>query len=299
MNATVQKMHRRMFLSGVAAALLSRSVSGATPADWPVSIENYGALPGQDSTTAIQQALNASPVVWVPPGKVYLVNTLEIPSNRRFIVDGVLRRIANAPSDTYMITNAGSGGNSNIVIEGNGELDGNAVAQTGDRQGLIRLQKPVDCLVRLSKVGNNRYDSRNPVVSGQGCVVFVDAIRSHIVVRNLNLWQREGLYIGGSSSKCSIRDVNALGDGKHSWSAVAISGAGATDNAILDITAENCSASSVVLDSANSQIARIVSRNNRFQNGVNFGHAGKPATGSRGSDILVFNAGHAATSASR
>jgi hypothetical protein len=148
----------------------------------------------------------------------------------------------------------------------------------------------------LSKVGNNRYDSRNPVVSGQGCVVFVDAIRSHIVVRNLNLWQREGLYIGGSSSKCSIRDVNALGDGKHSWSAVAISGAGATDNAILDITAENCSASSVVLDSANSQIARIVSRNNRFQNGVNFGHAGKPATGSRGSDILVFNAGHAATS---
>lgn len=263
------------------------------------NVESFGADRGKDSTAAIQKAIDSSPVVWIPPGNVYLIDTLRIPSNRRLIIDGVLRRIENARSDSYMIVNSnGMDGNSRIVIEGNGELDGNASAQRGDRQGLIRFVNPTNCSVTLQRAGNNRYDSRNPTTSGQGCIVFVNATRSHISVRNLKNWQREGLFIDGASVECSITNVTALGDGLDSWSAVSISGAGATRNNISDITAENCGASSVVCDSTFSTVDTIMSRNNQFHNGVNFGHTGKPATGTHASNITVLNAAQAASSGS-
>lgn len=261
------------------------------------SIDDYGAVDGQDSTTALQRAFDANNTVWVPPGKNYFINTVAMSSNQRLILDGKLTRIANAISDSYMITNAsGAAGDSNIIIEGKGELDGNAAGQTGDRQGLIKFQKPTDCLVRIRKAGNNRYDNSNLTTTGQGCIVFTDATRSHIEVRFLNLWQREGIYIDGASTKCSIRNVTAVGDGLNSWSAVSISGAGAAYNKIDNIDADNCGASSVGCDSTYSQVNKIISRNNQFQNGVNFGHTGKPATGTRATNITVLNAGQGATS---
>ena len=261
------------------------------------SIENYGAADGQDSTTAVQHALDAHPVVWVPPGKTYLIDSVTIASSKRIKLDGTLKRIANAASDSYMIVNAsGAAGDANIIIEGDGELDGNASAQTGDRQGLVKFQKPTDCTVRIRKAGNNRYDNTNPTTSGQGCIVFTDATRSHIDVRFLNLWQREGLFIDGASTGCSIRNVTALGDGSNSWSAVSISGAGATNNLIANIDAKNCGASSVGCDSTYSIVDQIRSTNNQFQNGLNLGHTGKPATGTRASNIEITNAGQGASS---
>lgn len=263
------------------------------------NVESFGADRGKDSTAAIQKAIDNLSVIWIPPGSVYFVDTLRIPSNRRLIIDGVLRRIENARSDSYMIVNSnGMDGNSKIIIEGNGELDGNASAQRGDRQGLIRFVSPINCSVTLQTAGNNRYDSRNPTTSGQGCIVFVNAMRSHISVRNLKNWQREGLFIDGASVECSITNVTALGDGLNSWSAVSISGAGATRNNISRITAENCGASSVVCDSTFSTVDTIMSRNNQFHNGVNFGHTGKPATGTHASNITVLNAAQAASSGS-
>ena len=262
-----------------------------------VSIEDYGAVDGQDSTTALQHTLDAHPVAWVPPGKTYLIDSVTMASSKRMKLDGVLRRIPNAASDSYMITNAsGAAGDSNILIEGDGELDGNAAAQSGDRQGLIKFQKPTDCAVRIRKAGNNRYDNSNPTTSGQGCIVFTDATRSHIEVRFQSLWQREGLFIDGASTGCSIRNVTALGDGSNSWSAVSISGAGATNNLIANIDAKNCGASSVSCDSTYSIVDQIRSMNNQFQNGLNLGHTGKPATGTRASNIEVTNAGQGATS---
>jgi hypothetical protein len=291
--------------SGSSLVTFTQAGTGAVPLSLQgvlreaVSATQYGAKGdgATDDTTAIMAAINANPVVWLPPGKTYRANTLPIPSNRRLIVDGILKRIDNAPSDSAMIVNAsGAAGDSNIVITGAGELDGNAANQSGDRQGLIRFQKPTDCSVSVRRAGNNKYGSGQPVVAGVGCIVFIDATRCKAHDIRLNLWQREGIYFDGASVECTIQRIQALGDGANGWSAVSISGAGAIGNKILDITANNCGATSVVLDSTYSQADNIVSRNNQFNNGINFGHTGKPASWSRASNLTVINAGQAATS---
>jgi hypothetical protein len=112
----------------------------------------------------------------------------------------------------------------------------------------------------------------------------------------LYLWQREGIFFDGASTKCEIRSVIATGDGLNSWSAVSISGTNAVGNIIQDVIADNCGSTSAVLDSTYSLMANVISRNNQFNNGVNFGHTGKPASFSRGLNISVYNAGAGATS---
>jgi len=257
-------------------------------------------LEGVTHTVGLQAAVNAEAVVIVPTSVTLNSDTISLQSNKKLIVDGTVKRIANAASDSYLFVNAGgAAGNYNIRIMGDGVLDGNSANQgASDRQGLIKFQAPSDCVVNIRQAGGNKYTSPNATTTGQGCIVYTDAIRSHITVRFLNLWQREGILIDGASKHCSIRDVTALGDGQNSWSATSISGVNAAYNKILNINAENCGATSVVLDSTYSQADQIISLNNQFNNGVNFGHTGKPATKSKGSNITVINAGQGATSGS-
>lgn len=106
---------------------------------------------------------------------MYLIDTVTVATSKRVKLDGVLCRFPNAVSDSYMITNAsGAAGDSNIVIDGDEELDGNYANQSGDRQGLPRLQKPTDCLINVAKAGGNKYGYTNPTTSGQGRIVNAD-----------------------------------------------------------------------------------------------------------------------------
>ena len=253
--------------------------------------------PTVETTAAIQAAINAARRVHVPADGTFLVNTLSVPSNRTIVVDGTLKRIANAPASSYMFVNAsGAAGDMNIVLTGLGELDGNASNQTNDMQGLVRFQKPTDCDFSVRKAGNNRYTSTNPTTSGQGSIVLIDSTRCKVHDVFLNLWQREGIYLDGATMYGSVRHIVAVGDGLNSWSAVSISGAGAIGNSIDDVQVDNAGATSVVLDSTYSQASNVISRNNTYNNGMNFGHTGKPASFSRANNITVYNAGRLATS---
>jgi len=270
----------------------NRMISGSI-----TNVVDFGAVDGgADSTSAIQAAINAGENILIPSGTFY-TDQLTIPSNKKIIISGTLTFKSGQSNDAVMLVNSDAvSGNTNIVITGDGELDGNASNQTNDRQGLIKLTNVTDCEVSVYKIGNNKYSNTEPTAAGVGCVVIEDATSCVIKDILLKNWQREGLYFNGTVVNCSIQNIIAYGDGLHSWTAASISGASAQHNSIDNITVYNCGASSVNLDSEYSSVSNITSYDNTYGNGVNFGHTGKPASYSSGSNITIYNAGRSATS---
>lgn len=83
-----------------------------------------------DDTEALQAAINASAgngVCYIP-NLTFLTKTLIIPSNSHLIIDGTLKLVGGTNDQLILIP----GGNSDIVIEGSGILDGNRAAQTAN-----------------------------------------------------------------------------------------------------------------------------------------------------------------------
>lgn len=263
----------------------------------PANIQDYGAVGGgANDTAAVQNAIDNNAVIVIPSG-TWDINPITVPSNRTIVVEGILRFRAGQANDAVMISNTDAvGGNTNIVITGPGELNGNKANQTNDRQGLVKLTNCTNSEVSVKKIGGNKYAASNPTLAGVGCVVLIDCEDSRVQKVDLVEWQREGIYVDGAAKRCTVSDIIAYGDGVDSWSAVAVSGATASHNTINNVIAYNCGASSVVMDSQYSACTNITSYDNQFQNGVNFGHTGKPASHSTASNIVVYNAGAGASS---
>jgi hypothetical protein len=263
----------------------------------PANIQDYGATgSGANDTSAVQNAINNNSVILIPVG-TWDINPVTVPSNKTIIVEGTLRFRAGQADDAVMISNSDVvGGNTNIIINGSGKLDGNKANQTNDRQGIVKLTNCTNSEVSVKTIGGNKYAASNPTLGGVGCVVLIDCEDCRVQNVDLMEWQREGIYVDGAAKRCTVTDIVARGDGVDSWSAVAVSGATASHNTINNVIAYNCGASSVVLDSQYSACTNIVSYDNQFQNGVNFGHTGKPASHSVASNITVYNAGAGASS---
>lgn len=269
------------------------------------NVRRYGVVgdgSGIDESTFMKNAIDSWNKVYVPVDIDVYAKELEIPSDKYIIIDGKITLYedpANLVDGITIFKNSDqTNGNSNITICGNGELNAapdNVTNWTGvEITQILYFVKCTNIKFSVKNILGSIYTEPNPSSSTKvAAIQFTDG--ENITVQNVFLrdWGREGINLNNSSNSI-VSNIHAKGSdssNSRSYSGVQVSGASASNNRISDIYVENAGASSVGVDSEFSVVNNIVSKNNRHQNGVNFGHSGKPANGTVTSNITVINAG--------
>ena len=260
-------------------------------ADW-VSVKDFGAVGDgvADDTLAIQAALAAHGVVVIPSGATCITSGNTLASYKTLIVDGVLRLKANSPAGTKMLVNSDQvGGNTNIRILGNGTLDGNKANQTGATNAIWHTLVDIDNCdyfeFAVAKVTGNYFPTATPADKTTGAVYVRNS--SYVKVHDST-----GTDYGRECFWCQYCDDSEMYNlrgigGTDSWSVVQFSGDRCRAQ---NIYANNAGASGASFDVRYSTVSDVVNYANRFQNGINFGHAGVPSDGTVAKNIVSINA---------
>ncbi|MNW38074.1 Pectate lyase superfamily protein [compost metagenome] len=128
-------------------------------ADIAINILSIGAV-GDGVTDDIDAINNAILVaesrgggtVLVPPGKTFIIsNQINMKSNIRFIIEGTIKLGDDANWHVLMLN-----GCSNVIIEGNGTIDGNKSAQSGSSYlgGIYTMNNASHIVIRDIKITN-------------------------------------------------------------------------------------------------------------------------------------------------
>jgi len=257
-----------------------------------VSVEDFGAVGDgvTDDTVAIQAAIDAVAAVEFPAGHTFVTSGNTIGSNKTLIVNGTVLLKAASPAGTKMFVNDDQvGGNTNIKILGDGVLDGNKANQSGATDTvwhtLVDIENCDYFEFAVAKITGNYFPVSVSAGNTTGAVYVRDSDYVKVYNSLATDYGREAFWCE-NCNESSMTDLRGLG-GTDSWSVVQFSGG---RNIASNIYANNAGASGASFDITNSTISNVVNYNNRFQNGVNFGHAGIPADYSIATNIVSVNA---------
>jgi len=257
-----------------------------------VSVLDFGAVGDgvTDDTAAIQAAFNAVSAVEFPAGNTFITSGNTIPSNRTLIVNGTIKLKGGSPAGTKMLANSDQiGGNTNIKIIGPGVLDGNKANQSGATNVVWHTLVDIDnCSYfefAVASITGNYFPVAVTSVNTTGAVYVRNSNYAQIHDSIATDYGREAFWCE-SCDDSRMFNLSGIG-GTDSWSAVQFSGA---RNQVDNIYAYNAGASGASFDITNSTITNVINYANRFQNGINFGHAGIPANGTVAKNITSINA---------
>lgn len=226
-----------------------------------------------DDTEAIQKLLDDKSIktIYLQENHTFLVKSLIVPSNKTLIIDGTLKvNEKNTYSSSF--NNLIYGNNvENIIISGNGIIDGNKDLLQQGYFSLIKFENSNNIEVSIKRIQNNRLPNAKPSNITLGCLYFVKCENVKINDIQLSNWSREGIWLKNTNNSI-ISNIQCLGD-KDSWSGIQVSG---ENNTINSSIVENAGASGISFDSKYSLISNCIVKNNRFYHGFNFGHKGIP-----------------------
>ena len=257
-----------------------------------VSVNDFGAVGDgvTDDTAAIQAAIDAVSSVEFPAGHTFVTSGNTIGSNKTLVINGIVLLKASSPAGTKMFVNDDQvGGNTNIKMLGSGVLDGNKANQTGATDTvwhtLVDIENCDYFEFAVAKITGNYFPISVSAGNTTGAVYVRDSDYVSVHDSLATDYGREAFWCENcnESSMISLKGVG----GTDSWSVVQFSG---DRNIASNIHANNAGASGASFDITNSTISNVVNYNNRFQNGVNFGHVGIPADYSTATNIVSINA---------
>ena len=253
-----------------------------------LDVRDYGATgSGADESAAAIAMISAHNYLYVPPGFVLTMKNVGVFDGTEIICDGTLR-LPNACSDFDRLIHGDGKSRVSIKIK---ELDGNAVGQSGNiGTHLIYLTNCPGAVVDV-KYAHDHYIASGatmPSVDGirntsSGGVFLYRCHKSELKVGLLEGWGREGIFLSQCDDSVAVIG-HVQGKGVTEYSGVQVNG---NRSKLLRASVDNAGASGVGFDVVDGIIENIISTNTREMHGVNFGHPGFPASGTRGSNIVV------------
>ena len=246
-----------------------------------------GGAGSSDESTAVAAMIAAHNYVYIPAGFTVQCKNIAMNDNTIIVVDGKLK-LPSGCSDFDRMFYAVNKSNIRMHIN---EIDGNAAGQSGNiGTHLIYMTGCTSAQVHVEYIHDHYIASgaTMPSVDGlrdtsSGPVFLQGCYRSAVHVGYLNGWGREGIYLLQCVC-CEAGVKNALASGNTEYSGIQVGG---TYNHILYATVDGAGGSAVGFDTSYGTVANVVARNTRANHGLNFGHPGKPATGSSAANIVV------------
>jgi hypothetical protein len=264
-----------------------------------VSVKDFGAVGDGvvDDTAAIQAAIDAVSSVEFPAGYTFVTSGNTIGSNKTLVINGTVLLKAASPIGAKMFVNDNQvGGNTNIKMLGDGVLDGNKANQTGVTDTVWHTLVDIDNCdyfeFAVAKITGNYFPIAVTAGNTTGAVYIRNSDYVSVHDSLATDYGREAFWCE-TCNESSMTNLKGVG-GTDSWSVVQFSG---NRNIASNIYANNAGAAGASFDITNSTISNVVNYNNRFQNGVNFGHAGIPADYSTATNIVSINAAIGSTNA--
>jgi hypothetical protein len=250
-----------------------------------------------DDTAAIQAAIDAVSSVEFPAGYTFVTSGNTIGSNKTLVINGTVLLKAASPIGAKMFVNDNQvGGNTNIKMLGDGVLDGNKANQTGVTDTVWHTLVDIDNCdyfeFAVAKITGNYFPIAVTAGNTTGAVYIRNSDYVSVHDSLATDYGREAFWCE-TCNESSMTNLKGVG-GTDSWSVVQFSG---NRNIASNIYANNAGAAGASFDITNSTISNVVNYNNRFQNGVNFGHAGIPADYSTATNIVSINAAIGSTNA--
>lgn len=236
---------------------------------------------------ASQKAVNSFRKVHWRRGNIYKVCDITVPSNRELIVDGTLALANNSPDGAVIFRNADpDGGNRDITITGEGTLDGSKAGQSGSntKHMLVSMTNCSDVDFSVKSVRGNYFPL---AISSQysGATIFINNSRKVRLHDSAGYDYGRECFELKDCSDSSMRNLSAFG-GDDSWSGFQFSG---ENNVAENLYSENAGASGISFDCKNSTISNVTVKNNRYFNGINFGHPHAPAVNITGRRLVSHN----------
>ena len=253
------------------------------------SISEYGVTGTglTDESVAVAAMISERNYLYIPNGFTVQCKNIALNDNTLVVVEGKLK-LPSGCSDFDRMLYATNKSNVRLYIN---EIDGNAAGQSGSiGTHLVYMTGCTHPVVRLEYV-HDHYTASGaamPSVDGirdtsSGPIFLQGATRASIHVGYLSGWGREGIYLLACTA-CEAGVRHAIATGNTEYSGIQVGG---TYNHILYATVEGAGASGVGFDTSYGTVANVVARNTRANHGLNFGHPGKPATGSSASNIVI------------
>ncbi len=253
------------------------------------TIYNYGVNGSGliDDSAACQQMIDELNFLFVPRGCHVKAKNLQLFDSTIVCIEGRIS-LPNGCADFDRLLYAVNKANVKIYAE---ELDGNAAGQSGSiGTHLVYLTGCTAPVVSIDYV-HDHYVSAGaamPSVDGirntsSGAVFLQGAYAAKVHIGQIKGWGREAVYLLDCVlSQAGVR--NALATGNTEYSGLQVGG---QYNHILYATVDGAGASAVGFDTKYGTVSNVVALNTRAQHGLNFGHPGRPATGSSASNIII------------
>lgn len=253
-----------------------------------VDVRKYGVTGSGDESSKVQAALDTGKTVKIPEGVTVYAKNLTPVDGQRIIIDGTVIMPASSSDGDCIFT--GSLYSTGVKIYGTGTIDGNKANQTGAiQQRLVDFTTSSNCWIGGRLLFKKNYCPTSNGAGIDGYAVRIEGgTNNHIAGCRLEDWGREGFFLE-ECSESSITRCTCYDNDGDSWSGVQVSGATSTKNQISSIFVYNAGASGVGLDSTYSTVSDIIVDTVRFQNGLNLGHASKPASYSTVTNVVVKN----------
>ncbi len=251
--------------------------NGSTYVLWITELErnvaHYGAINGgSDDSASVIAMLDDVNYITVPTKFDLYCKNVNLKAESKVSVLGKVL-LPNACSDGDLIFKADSVADILIDIE---DIDGNKANQSGNiKTQLIELVSCPDPIIHINRAKGN-YAPRDYAAQDEKGPVYLENCDNAICrVQHLTDWAREGVWLN-ECNNATAKLTYAEGTDQE-FSGMQISGEGCT---LEDTKVVNAGASGISFDVRNGSAGNLVSIGSRFFNGVNFGHPGKPASGS-------------------
>jgi hypothetical protein len=240
-----------------------------------------------DESVAVAAMIADHNYLYIPAGFTVQCKNIQLFDDTIVVIDGKVK-LPSGCSDFDRMFYAVN--RSNIRMHVN-EIDGNAAGQSGNigthliyMTGCTAPQIHVDYMHDHYTASGATMPSVDGVRNTSSGPIFLQAAyRAVVHIGYLKGWGREGIYLLDCVC-CDAGVKNALAAGTTEYSGIQVGG---MYNHILYATVDGAGGSAVGFDTSYGTVANVVARNTRANHGLNFGHPGKPATGSSASNIVV------------
>jgi hypothetical protein len=245
---------------------------------------------GTDETAKLTAALTAHNGFLIPDGLTVTAKNIQLPADFATIQSDGALKLPSGCADFDRLIHANNRRFLSITVR---ELDGNYAGQAGVLgTHLVYLTNCADARVNV-KYAHDHYanaGAAQPSVDGMrttstGAIWLYRCARAELVVGYVENWAREGIQtLECDDSTVSVGHCQAHPTRNTEYSGVQMQG---KRSKLLRASVDFAGASGVGFDVSYGEISNVISTRTRENHGINFGHAGYPASYSSGTNLIA------------